>query len=121
MHILLIRHGIAENRDEWAKARRSDEDRPLTLKGRRKLRRGIRGLSRITPSLSVLVSSPLGAPSRARKWFPKNFRTFGPSMYPTLRLESRLLRCSNGFRISRAMGPSRSSDTNRSSALSPAG
>lgn len=59
MHILLIRHGIAEDRDRWAKAKHADDERPLTKTGRRKLRRVAKGLEKIVPKITLLASSPL--------------------------------------------------------------
>lgn len=59
MNLLVIRHGIAEDRDEWAETGEPDERRPLTKKGRRRMRRVARGLHRIVPDLDLLATSPL--------------------------------------------------------------
>ena len=56
MELLIIRHAIAEDRAETT---RSDEDRRLTDEGRKKMREGARGLTRLVSHVAVLASSPL--------------------------------------------------------------
>jgi phosphohistidine phosphatase len=57
MELLVIRHAIAQAREEFA----GDDDalRPLTKEGRRQMQRVARGLRRIVRDLDVLGSSPL--------------------------------------------------------------
>ena len=55
MDLLVIRHGQAEPRGEGG----SDASRRLTEDGRKKLRRGAKGLRKLVPELDALVSSPL--------------------------------------------------------------
>lgn len=64
MNLLLIRHGIAEDRFEFAKRATNDDERPLTDKGIVRMREGSKGIRRLVPSLDVLASSPL---TRARQ------------------------------------------------------
>ncbi|HSL70823.1 MAG TPA: phosphohistidine phosphatase SixA [Longimicrobiales bacterium] len=59
MNLLVIRHGIAEDRDVWAQSGESDNRRPLTEEGRSKMKRAARGLARVVSSIDVLASSPL--------------------------------------------------------------
>jgi phosphohistidine phosphatase len=56
MQLLVIRHAIAQTREEFA----GDDDalRPLTKDGLRQMRRGAKGLRRIVGDLDVLGSSP---------------------------------------------------------------
>jgi len=63
MQLLVIRHAIAEDRAEWAATGEGDAARPLTSDGRRRMRRGARGLRRAVPRLGTLATSPL---TRAR-------------------------------------------------------
>lgn len=58
MRLLFIRHGIAGDRDEWAKSGRPDTDRPLTDRGRARMRRTARGLARLTPRPDLIATSP---------------------------------------------------------------
>jgi phosphohistidine phosphatase len=58
MHLLVIRHAIAEDRDEFAESGHDDSERPLTRIGRRRMRRNARGLQRIAPPIDRIASSP---------------------------------------------------------------
>jgi phosphohistidine phosphatase len=59
MELLVVRHAIAEERAAFAATGRPDGERPLTAEGRRKMRRGARGLARIAPPVAAMASSPL--------------------------------------------------------------
>jgi phosphohistidine phosphatase len=59
MQLLVIRHAIAEDREEFAQSGETDDDRPLTVFGKRRMRRNSRGLRRIAPRIDVLAASPL--------------------------------------------------------------
>ena len=59
MQLLVIRHGIAKDRDAWAQTGAPDAMRPLTRRGRRRMRRSARGLARLVEKLDALASSPL--------------------------------------------------------------
>ena len=59
MKLLLIRHGKAEDRDEFAKTGEPDDNRPLTSKGRKEMRAIARGLESMVPAIDVLATSPL--------------------------------------------------------------
>jgi phosphohistidine phosphatase len=58
MQLLVIRHAIAEDRDEFAETGQDDAERPLTRIGRRRMRRNARGLRRIAPVIARVASSP---------------------------------------------------------------
>ena len=58
MELLLIRHAIAMERDEWARTGRPDGDRPLTDAGRRRMRKNARGIHRFAPHPDVVITSP---------------------------------------------------------------
>jgi phosphohistidine phosphatase len=57
--LLLVRHAIAEERDHFARTGRSDDDRPLTEKGRRRMGLAARGLRELTGEIDLLTTSPL--------------------------------------------------------------
>lgn len=59
MHLLVIRHGIAKDRDVWERTGETDELRPLTRRGRRCMRGNARGLAHLVGRLDALASSPL--------------------------------------------------------------
>lgn len=58
MRLLVIRHAIAEDRENYARSHKDDSARPLTPEGRRKMERAARGLARIVPELDLLAASP---------------------------------------------------------------
>lgn len=59
MRLILIRHAIAGNREEWLKGGQADEERPLTPEGVRRMRKSVRGLRRVLETPERLYSSPL--------------------------------------------------------------
>jgi phosphohistidine phosphatase len=59
MRLLIIRHGIAEERDVWARTSNNDDDRPLTDEGRQKMALNAKGLRRAVDTIDVLATSPL--------------------------------------------------------------
>src|SRR3954454_3752824 len=59
MQLLVIRHAIAEEREDFAKTGKDDSLRPLTDEGRKKMKQGARGLQGIVPEIDLLATSPL--------------------------------------------------------------
>jgi phosphohistidine phosphatase len=59
MHLLIIRHAVAEDKEAWAQTGEPDERRPITDDGRKKMRRGARGLRELVPRIDLLGASPL--------------------------------------------------------------
>ena len=57
----MIRHAIAQERDRFAEAHPGEDDgaRPLTGRGRKRMRLAARGLCRVAPPVDLLASSPL--------------------------------------------------------------
>ena len=55
MNLFLLRHGSAVNPEETA----PDRDRPLTAKGRKRMRSGARGLRRLGVTFDAVLTSPL--------------------------------------------------------------
>lgn len=58
MELLVLRHGVAEDREEFAATGKDDSLRPLTKEGRWKLEQATKGLRRQLPSLDVIATSP---------------------------------------------------------------
>ena len=56
MDLILFRHGVAIERQEWTG---NDEDRPLTRKGIKNARRSAKGLMRLGVTPTHLFTSPL--------------------------------------------------------------
>ena len=58
MELLVVRHAIAEEREDFARTGRDDNERPLTSEGRRKMKLAAEGLRKNVHSVDVLASSP---------------------------------------------------------------
>ena len=59
MELLVVRHAIAETREEFAKTGEDDAKRPLTEEGRRKFEKGARGLAKLASGIELLATSHL--------------------------------------------------------------
>ena len=59
MRLLVIRHGLAGDRDEFAFTGRPDAERPLTKDGRVRMKRAASGLRLIVDELNLIATSPL--------------------------------------------------------------
>jgi phosphohistidine phosphatase len=84
MRILLIRHGIAEDREEFAKGGREDDLRPLTNPGKRKMRRVSKGLRALEPRISVIATSPLRRAVQTGKIVAGAYESTEPVQIPQL-------------------------------------
>jgi phosphohistidine phosphatase len=59
MELLVVRHAVAEDREEFAKTGEDDAKRPLTADGRRKFEKGARGLRKIAGGVELVATSLL--------------------------------------------------------------
>jgi phosphohistidine phosphatase len=59
MELIIIRHAIAEDYEEYALTHSSDELRPLSARGEEKMRKNVRGLKKLVPFVHYIASSPL--------------------------------------------------------------
>lgn len=59
MELLIIRHAIAEDREDFARTGKDDCLRPITDEGRKRMKQGARGLKRLVPEIDLLATSPL--------------------------------------------------------------
>ena len=59
MKLLLLRHAIAEDQEEFSRTGKDDRLRPLTPEGRKKMKQGAKGLRTIVPGIDLLATSPL--------------------------------------------------------------
>lgn len=58
MELLVVRHGVAEDKETFAATGKDDSLRPLTKEGRWKLEQGTKGLRRLVPSIDAIATSP---------------------------------------------------------------
>src|SRR5262245_13093818 len=59
MKLLMIRHAIAEEREDFARTGKDDHLRPLTDEGRKKMKQNARGLKKLVHEIDLLATSPL--------------------------------------------------------------
>lgn len=59
MKLLLIRHAIAEEPEDFARTGKDDRQRPLTDEGRKKMKQIAKGLHELVPEIDLLATSPL--------------------------------------------------------------
>ncbi len=59
MQLLVVRHGIAVEREEWAHEHSDDTARPLTAEGKKKMKECTKGLRALVPRLDLVATSPL--------------------------------------------------------------
>lgn len=59
MKLMIIRHAIAEDREVFRKTKKPDNLRPLTQRGKKRMRQNLAGIIRLESRLDVLISSPL--------------------------------------------------------------
>jgi phosphohistidine phosphatase len=69
--IVLLRHGIAEERSDEKK----DEERSLTAEGHAKMKQIARGLERVLPKVQAIYSSPLLRAVQTALWVAKGYRS----------------------------------------------
>ncbi len=74
MQLLLIRHGVAEEREDFAKTGLDDSQRPLTKTGKWKMQHVAKGLRRTVRSIDVLASSPLVRAMQTAKIVAERYR-----------------------------------------------
>lgn len=58
MQLLIVRHAIAADQLEWAATGCPDDQRPLTGKGRERMKRNAAGIVAALPDLDVIATSP---------------------------------------------------------------
>lgn len=59
MKLLMIRHAIAEEREDFTRTGKDDSQRPLTDEGRKKMKQAAKGLRNLVPEIDLLATSPL--------------------------------------------------------------
>ena len=89
MKLLVIRHAIAEDKDAFATTGQSDDLRPLTDEGRKKMRRIAKGLCELVPDLDTLASSPLVRARQTAEIVAKAYRRNIDEFTDTLRPDAR--------------------------------
>jgi len=92
--LFIVRHAIAADREEFKLLGRPDADRPLTDKGRKKLKKTISFLLDLSP-IECIASSPLARAKQTADQFHESFKSafvctndaLGPNSPPELLME----------------------------------
>jgi phosphohistidine phosphatase len=88
MHLLVVRHAIAEDKREFARTGRDDAERPLTADGKRQMRQVVKGMRRIVESIDVLAASPLVRAAQTAALIANEYDGMSVSTVPSLAPES---------------------------------
>ena len=88
MHLLIVRHAIAEKQEAFAKTGQPDSERPLTKEGRTVMARVAKGLKRQVRSIGVLAASPLVRAAQTAAIIAKEYDAMSVSSVPALEPES---------------------------------
>lgn len=89
MELLVIRHGVAEEREDFAATGKDDSLRPLTKEGRWKMERGAKALRHALPSLDVIATSPFTRAAQTAKIVAAAYDDVGVEQVDALTPESR--------------------------------
>lgn len=82
MQLLVVRHGIAEEQEDWAP--RDDALRPLTDDGKKKMKEAAKGLRSLVPRIDFLASSPLTRAMQTATILSKAYETSQPATVDAL-------------------------------------
>jgi phosphohistidine phosphatase len=82
--LLVVRHAIAEDRDEFAATGESDDVRPLTRDGKKKMRRVAKGLRNVVDTIDYLATSPLTRAAETAEIISKTYGIGGAEVTPVL-------------------------------------
>lgn len=74
MRILVIRHAIAEDRDEFSKTGKPDGERPLTKEGIKKMEKVAKWLAKNEPTIDAIWTSPLTRAQQTAQLLAKAYR-----------------------------------------------
>lgn len=75
MKLLIIRHAKAEEREQWLKENKSDDDRPLIQEGIDEFATVAKAISQLLESIQEIFTSPLKRAKQTADILHKNFPT----------------------------------------------
>ena len=58
MNLIVVRHALAEDREDFAKKNKDDSLRPLTVKGKKRLKKVLDEMTQSLSSVDLIVTSP---------------------------------------------------------------
>lgn len=84
MNLLIIRHAIAAEREDFAATGAPDSERPLTPFGRRRMKSNARGLRRAAPEIQALATSPFLRAAETARIVAAEYKLSAVQELPTL-------------------------------------
>lgn len=82
--LLVVRHAIAEDAAEWARAHPDDAGRPLTSEGKKKMKRVADALRALVPDIRHLATSPLTRAVQTAEILAAAYDGLDPVVVPVL-------------------------------------
>lgn len=82
--LLVVRHAIAEDAAEWARAHPDDAGRPLTPEGKKKMKRVAEALHTLVPDIQHLATSPLTRAVQTAEILAAAYDGLDPVVVPVL-------------------------------------
>ncbi|MGE5142020.1 MAG: SixA phosphatase family protein, partial [Acidobacteriota bacterium] len=82
--LLVVRHAIAEDAAEWARAHPDDAGRPLTPEGKKKMKRVADALRALVPDIQHLATSPLTRAVQTAEILAAAYDGLDPVVVPVL-------------------------------------
>ena len=86
MQVLIIRHAPAEDRNEFARSGKSDDLRPLSANGKKKMVDNVRGLQTTVTDIHSILTSPLIRAQQTADFlaevYPNSQREILPALAP---------------------------------------
>jgi phosphohistidine phosphatase len=73
VELLVVRHGVAEEKESFAATGKDDSLRPLTKEGRWKVEQVTKGLRRVLPSIDVIATSPFTRAAQTAEILAKEY------------------------------------------------
>lgn len=88
MKFLIIRHAIAEEKESFEKSGRDDSLRPLTGRGKKKMKKSIDGLKEILKKIDLILTSPFTRAEQTadllRKGYPGSKKVIVSELRPSV-------------------------------------
>ena len=88
--LFILRHAIAEEREDFAKTGRPDEERPLTPAGRERLEQVCRRIAGARLGITTVVQSPLTRSRQTAEVLARHLKKVELTTFESLRPESQL-------------------------------
>lgn len=88
MRLILFRHGPAVDRESYLQSHPSDDLRPLTFSGKRKVNRVIQKIARSQEDISTLITSPLKRAEQTAQIIHKHYKKANYEVAEELKAEA---------------------------------